>query len=136
MITIVWRGYVESENERHAMRWVTRTAKDGSRVTAPVIAPKREYQAFVRNLATTIMAEARRQAGIRKYRSLSLVVQCSIGPLLDGQNLLKPICDAVERSGVLDNDRHLGHRLMLPDERHPKGETDTILLNLYELEEE
>lgn len=134
MIGVFWRGYVESENERHAMRWITRTSNDGTRVTAPVIAPKREYQAFVRNLATTIMAEARRQVGVKKYQSLSLVVLCTIGQQLDGQNLLKPICDAVQRSGVLANDRNIRHRTMLPDERHGSGEPDTIWLALYDLQ--
>ncbi len=135
IISVIWSGFVESENQRHAMRWITRTAKDGGRVTAPVIAPKREYQAFVQNLAAAIMAAARRQAGVRRYVSLGLLVQCTIGPQLDGQNLLKPICDAIQRSRILANDRNIGLRVMLPDERHPQGEADTIHLMLCQLEE-
>lgn len=132
MISILWQGYVWSENERHALRWI-RTRR--SATVMPVIAAKREYQAFVQDLATAIMAQDRRQVGVRRFSSLSMMAQCTIGPDMDGQNLLKPICDAIQRSRILLNDRNIRHRTMVPDERHPPGETDTILLQLYELAE-
>lgn len=135
MISIIWRGRAVSENERHAMRWVREPTASGVTLEKPVIQAKREYEAFVRDLAYAIMGEARRQAGVKRYESLSLIVQLCIGPEMDGQNLLKPICDAIQRSKILTNDRNIRHRTMLPDERHPQGQTDTVLLSLYELEE-
>ncbi len=131
MISVRWQGFIVSENRRHAMRIKVGHAGE----SRAVISPQREYQAFVANLATTIMAEGRRQGGVRRYSSLSLLVQCSIGPKVDGQNLLKPICDAVQRSRLLTNDRNIRHRSMLPDERHAEGKVDTIWLSLYELVE-
>jgi hypothetical protein len=121
VITVSWRGKAVSENRRHVLR-------DGR------LSASREYEAFVEELALAIMAEARRQAGVRIYESMSLIAQLSIGPRMDGQNLLKPICDAIQRSGVLANDRNLRHRALLPDQRHKQGEEDSIMLHLYELE--
>jgi hypothetical protein len=132
VIRILWRGYAWSENQRHALRWI-RTRR--STTATPAIVAKREYEIFVQDLATAIMAEARRQVGVRRFQSLSVVVQCTIGQAMDGQNLLKPICDAIQRSKILLNDRNIQHRTMLPDERHGSDEPDTIWLALYELRE-
>lgn len=136
MISVIWRGRAVSENERHAVRWIRRATATGVTLERPAIKAKREYEAFVSDLAYTIMGEVRRQATVKRYSSLSLLVQLEIGPEMDGQNLLKPICDAIQRSRILVNDRNIRHRAMLPDERHPPGEVDTIHLMLYELEEE
>ncbi len=135
MISVIWRGRAVSENERHAVRWIRKPDVTGVTLEQPAIKAKREYERFVRNLAYAIMGEARRQAGIKRYASLSLLVQLEIGPEMDGQNLLKPICDAIQHSKILANDKNIGLRVMLPDERHPQGEPDTIHLMLYQLEE-
>ena len=124
MIVIRWTGHVVTDNERHALRWVW---KNGVKVQ--VQSPKREYQQFVEDLSMLVMAEARRH-GYINLPSVSLRMQCHLGPQHDDQNLLKPVCDAIERGGVVANDRDIGYKVIVPATRHAKGKLDEILLLL------
>ena len=113
-LTVTWTGKAVSVNRWHVVR-------------RGRIAASREYETFIDSLAWAIKAETS-----VKWAALNLTMQCDVGPLMDDHNLLKPVCDAIERSGLLANDREIRHRILLPATRHKRGRMDTIRLELKE----
>ena len=128
MIAVTWSGKAVSENRRLGIRYISRTDRLGRRRKVATIQPTREYEEFVENLAYAIKGEI----AATRWKAANMIVQCDVGPLMDDHNLLKPIADAVERSGLLANDRELKTRLFFPATRHKRGELDRI--NLYLME--
>lgn len=124
-MTIHWTGKVVSVNQWHALRWIY---EKGSRTKKkPVIAATKEYEEFINSLSATIAGVAFIERMIDQP-AVDLRIQCSLGPRMDDQNLLKPICDAIERSGVVKNDRNIGIKTIVPGERHKQGQDDHIWL--------
>ncbi len=113
-MTVTWTGKAVSVNKWHVVR-------------RGRIAASREYETFITSLAWAIKAAIPEQ-----WAALDLTMQCDVGPLMDDHNLLKPVCDAVERSGLLANDREIKHRHLMPATRHKRGQPDTIRLELKE----
>ena len=116
MITVTWTGKAISVNKWHVVR-------------RGRISPSREYEEFIDSLAWAIRAE---MAG-NQWKALDLTMSCELGPLADDQNLLKPVCDAIERSGLLENDRDIKRKVIEPATRHKRGQPDTIAMCLKEV---
>ena len=119
MIIVTWTGKAITVNKWHGIRY----AKG-----KPYISPTREYETFIDSLAWAIRAE---RVG-KQWEALDLTMQCEVGPLMDDHNLLKPVCDAIQCSGLLADDREIRHRHLLPARRHKRGQPDTIHLELEE----
>ena len=117
MIIVRWTGKAASVNKWHVIR--------KGRICA-----SRSYEQFIDALAWTITAET---GGCRPWRRLDLRIHCTIWRMRDKQNLLKPICDAIERSGLIKNDRDIGHIHICPAEFHERDELDQIMLMLSEV---
>ncbi len=115
MITVTWTGKAVSVNRWHVVR-------------RGRIAASREYETFIDSLAWVIRAET---VG-NQWEALDMTMQCEVVPLVDDHNLLKPVCDAIQRSGLLADDREIKHRHLLPARRHKRGLADTIHLELEE----
>ena len=114
-LTVTWTGKAVSVNRWHVVR-------------KGRIAASREYETFIDSLAWTIKGAAIST----RWAALDLTMQCDVGPLMDDHNLLKPVCDAIERSGLLGDDREIKDRHLLPATRHKRGHPDTIRLELKE----
>jgi Holliday junction resolvase RusA-like endonuclease len=92
----------------------------------------REYETFVNSVSLAIRAAAA-QAGIREpWKKASLTVTCSLPALSDHHNLCKPLADAVERAGLIDDDRHITTVRMDDSGHHGRGKPDEIWLFLSE----
>jgi len=117
MLTVFWKGKAISENRRHVIR-------NGK------ISASREYEKFIDGLAWTIRAEAKGQ----RYKRLDIAIDSKVNAWVDHQNLCKPICDAVQRSGLIENDKMIGNIWMQEAKRHKKGELDEIWLYFTRME--
>lgn len=115
MITILkWKGKVVSENRRLRPgngRWYANA----------------DYKAFLEGMAWTFRGQI--PAG-RVYGRPDVIIVMSVGPRLDHHNMHKPILDAIERAGLVKNDRDIGWVKMAPPERHPQGQEDEITVIL------
>ena len=112
-MTILWQGKVVTENRWHVVR-------NGR------IAASREYEKFIDGLAWTIKAECR---DTKLERIDHLWLDFQIGAKIDKQNLLKPICDALKRSGLIEDDNHqIGYITLLPAAPRQKTDQDMIWL--------
>ena len=123
MITVTWTGKAVSVNKWHVVR-------------RGRIAASREYEEFIDSLAWAIVAEAPKGPDWTVgpgWKALNLTMECRVGPLMDDQNLLKPVCDAIERSGLLENDRDIKRKVIEPATRHKRGQPDTITMYLMEV---
>ncbi len=123
MITVMWQGKAVSVNKWHCVR-------NGK------ISPTREYEEFIDQLAWSIKDRMRGEntsTWFAAWPALNLIMSCELGALADDQNLLKPVCDAIERSGLLENDRDIKTKWILPASRHKRGGVDTIWLHLMEV---
>ncbi len=118
MITIKWTGKAVSVNKWHVVR-------------RGRISPSREYEEFIDSLAWAIRAK---MVGppCTAWHALDMTMACDIGPLVDDQNLLKPVCDAIQRSKLLENDREIRRKVIEPATRHKRGQPDTIVIQLEE----
>lgn len=117
MLAILWKGKAISVNRWHVLR--------NERISA-----SQEYEKFIDSLAWTIRAEIKSQ----RCRRLSITIDSKLNPWFDHQNLLKPICDAVQRSGLLADDKKIKNIWMQEPQRHKRGEPDEIWLYFTQLE--
>ena len=118
MITVTWTGKAVSVNKWHVVR-------------RGRISPSREYEEFIDSLAWAIRAGV--CGCLMPWPALDLTMSCELGPLADDQNLLKPVCDAIERSRLLENDRDIRRKIIEPATRHKRGQPDTIAMCLTEV---
>ena len=116
MIMVRWVGKAVSENRR------LRPGRGRLRA-------QREYEAFIDGLAFQIRAVT---AG-RRLRAIDLTIRTRIWKMRDKQNLVKPICDAIERSGLIENDRDIRDIHVPAAETHARGEPDQIELEIVEV---
>ena len=114
MITILkWDGKTVTENRR------LETARGRFYANA-------NYKVFIESMIWTFKVQA---AGIR-FDCPDVLICVSVGPRVDHHNLHKPILDAIERAGLVDNDRNVRWVRMAPPERHPQGQDDKITIIL------
>lgn len=118
MIAIRWTGKAVGTNKRHTI----------SRTSGHII-NTRAYRTFLEDLAYTIREAA---PGIR-FEKISVVISVSVSNSYDHHNLHKPIMDAIEKSGLLGNDKNILFISWLPPERHKRGEIDEIFLLISEV---
>ena len=111
MITILkWSGKAVTENRRLDGRFHANA----------------NYKAFLEHMIWIFKVQA---AGIR-YNYPDILMCVSVNSRVDHHNLHKPILDAIERSGLVDNDKNVGWVRMAPPERHPQGQDDEITVIL------
>ena len=111
MITILkWSGKAVTENRRLDGRFYANA----------------NYKAFLEHMIWIFKVQA---AGIR-YNYPDILMCVSVNSRVDHHNLHKPILDAIERSGLVDNDKNVGWVRMAPPERHPQGQDDKITIIL------
>ena len=108
MICVVWNGWAVSVNDWHVIR--------NGRIHA-----SKEYESFISSIAWAIKAECQQPLG-----HVNLLIASSLNRSFDHHNLSKPICDALERAGVVENDRNIGIVTLWPPERHKRGCIDEI----------
>jgi Holliday junction resolvase RusA-like endonuclease len=66
-----------------------------------------------------------------KYIRMGLKIDFNVGANMDHHNLLKPICDAIELAGIIDNDKHIDDKIiMMPPTRHKRGQPDQITVEI------
>lgn len=119
MIVAVWKGKAVSVNRWHD---VCR----GRIIASPA------YKQFIDDITLTIQMTAARGDRRGPYPRADLLVTCSLSPQFDHHNLIKPLCDAIEKARVVKNDRDIGVVTMWPPKRHKPGEQDEIWLFIRE----
>jgi len=81
------------------------------------------YQDFKEGLAWEVKAQCK-----TKFRRVNLMISVELAnKRIDKQNLLKPICDAVELSGIIKNDREIDTIMLMPIV-HARDKQDHIYL--------
>jgi Holliday junction resolvase RusA-like endonuclease len=108
-----WEGLAVSENRRLKQgkgRWYANP----------------NYKVFLDGMTWKFHSQ---KAGIEFARPDVLIV-VSVGTKMDHHNLHKPILDALERAGIIDNDRNVGWVRMAPPEKHPQGQLDKVTVIL------
>ena len=108
-----WEGRAVGENRR------LETARGRFYASA-------NYKAFMDSMVWTFKA----QGGKVLFTYPDVLIHASVGPLVDDHNLFKPILDAIERAGLVDNDRNIRWKRMAPPDRHPRGQDDEITVIL------
>jgi len=116
MIAVKWTGKAVSVNKWHMVR-------------AGRIYASNEYKQFIESLAWAIKGES----GCRVYRKISLIIHVTLNNRMDHHNLIKPVCDAIEQSGIIMNDKNIEDIRLRPAERHRQGEKDEIILMISEI---
>lgn len=104
-----WAGRAVSENRRLAKgqgRWI----------------PNKNYQAFKESLAWTCKKEADGQSF---QGPVSVRLLLTLNPRIDGQNVVKPVLDALQLAGVIRNDRQVRQFGFYRIDRE-RGEEDRI----------
>lgn len=109
---LTWTGKAVNVNKWHVVR-------------KGRIYPSREYEEFIDSLSWTFKAGCQ-----EKFSKMGIKIKSKIGKTADHQNLLKPICDALERAGIIDNDRSIGKILLLEPTRHKRGQPDEITVEI------
>ena len=87
---IIWKGKAVSENRRLIPakgRWVTNP----------------EYRAFKDSLIWTLKAKHHEHL----KGDIEVKITMWLNPKMDAQNILKPVLDAIEQAGIIDNDRQI-----------------------------
>lgn len=115
MIALAWSGKAVSKNRMHRPAHGRLIHTD-------------EYKSFLESLAFTWIAAKPAINEPLPLKNFSLIVKVSIGSRLDPQNLIDPICDSLERAGIVQNDRALGSLYMPNCVRHAHGMDDQIIV--------
>lgn len=111
MIIVGWQGKVVTDNKRLIK------GKQGRLV------PNSKYIAFKEGLAWEIKAQTKHQ----RYKAIDLLIYFELHSKVDKQNLLKPICDAIELAGVVVNDKCIGAIRLMPTDAS-EDKMDHIML--------
>lgn len=89
-----WEGLAVSKNEN--LRRGARSSAIG----------RARYQCFIDSVAWTLRAAAQKAKVPQFTGPVSVRMEISCPPLMDHFNLVDPLMDALQRSGVLANDRN------------------------------
>ena len=118
MIAVKWTGRAVSSNRRHTI----------SRTTGYIINTT-EYKNFLKDLAWTIKSQTR---GLG-YEKIRVVIEVTVNNRYDHHNLHKPIMDAIQMSGLIENDKNIMYINWRPPIRHKQKELDEIFLFISEV---
>lgn len=84
---------------------------------------------LVDEVSRLIASEANRVGFFESHiPSVSLRMQCHIGPIVDDVSLLKPVCDAIEECAVVRSTQDIRYKVVLPSKMKETGEPDEIWL--------
>lgn len=124
MIIIHWTGKAVSKNRRFRIASNTR---DGG----PRMVRTEAYDAWLQSLGWTV-----RRVLPKDYRRFEwIMINATLDPQADHHNLVDVVLDALERCGLIKNDRDAGVVMSMPCERHKRGEDDEIRLFIQPGEE-
>jgi Holliday junction resolvase RusA-like endonuclease len=93
MYTAKWTGKAVSANRRLA-------PGRGGRLYRTA-----EYTAFLKSLAVTFQAEASRQRWVTTKVPVAVEIRVWLPARMDGEAVQKPVLDALQLAGVVENDR-------------------------------
>lgn len=116
MIAIKWAGKACSKNDMHNI------TRQGAYYNTKV------YNSFLEDLAWSIKVQTQ---GIA-YKRVNLTIATKLFQI-EHQNLLDGICDAIQRSGIIANDKYIANIYMQEPERHSRGAPDEILILISEV---
>ena len=124
-----WKGRVESVNRWHGARCVQKGKK-----SIGMIYEQAAYRKFKETLARSFMVLGRYDGYV------DLQVSVVLSPRADTGNLDKPIGDALELAGVLENDRYI-RNITYKRHYHPNSGTknkynDFIMVELIPVKDE
>jgi Holliday junction resolvase RusA-like endonuclease len=119
MIIVEWEGKAVGINQREGR------TKAGRKYN------KKEYIDFKNSLAWSLIAANRT---VIKYGKGKVGVIIRIYGPYDWDNLLKPISDAIEQAGIVDNDKWIKRANITIEDREKKG-IDKIRIAIYQMEE-
>jgi Holliday junction resolvase RusA-like endonuclease len=121
VIEILYTGKIASDNRRLAK------AKSG-RFYQP-----KEYRRSLDDLVTVFKAAAMASIENLPYKG-PVGLSMEVWTLKDGSNVLKIICDALQASGIIKNDRDI--KTYVVDKHKGKRGQDTLRMTVWELDYE
>jgi len=116
MVAVKWTGRTVSVNKCHEVR-------------AGMIYASIAYKDFINSIAWAIKIAS----GCKIFKKVSLRIHVKLSNRKDHHNIIKPICDAIERSGLINNDKNIKYIKLMPAERHNGNESYEIFLMISEV---
>jgi hypothetical protein len=115
MLSLKWTGKAYGKNQKSGYN-----SKTGQHFKNAY------YKAFQDGMALLFRAQAKGKT----FDFPDVIICADIGPTMDHHNLIEPVMDALQMSGVIANDRNVGWVKCAPAERHPAGQDDEIIVLL------
>jgi len=122
--TSTWKGRACSKN-----RWLqTRAYRDKTTgKQKAMMYSTTEYKRFLEALTWQFRADMKPIAG-----KFDIAVKMRVHHMTDDHNFLMPVFDALEKAGIIENDRKAELKIIYPPDRHGNGEDDIIQVWLRE----
>ena len=115
-----WQGRAVSVNN-----WTrTRVIKQGG-MSVAMVYKTTVYKKFVKSLADAMIS-----AGIKTVPSdsyIDITIGCCMWKMRDSDSSVKPICDAIQDSGIIKNDRQI-RDIIIHRHYHKRDEPDIIMV--------
>lgn len=96
---MIWKGLTVSVNKWTRSR-VIKSKKTGKLI--PMVYSTKEYKDFIKG-----MAEAFLNSDKHGTDYVDVEITCTMWKMRDTDSIIKPVLDAIEQSGVLENDRYV-----------------------------
>ena len=124
MIVVYWKGRAVLKNQRYR---ITKETKE----TNPKLVKTTSYKKWLDSIGWAI-----KEVTLKRYKNLqSVMISSVLATQADHHNLVDVVCDALEKCGLVQNDRDAGIVMSMPCERHKRGKFDEIWLFIVPGEE-
>ena len=127
---MIWKGKTVGVNDWTAVRVVVKgrqaskvygAVRSGLIKLVPIVYKKAKYKAFVSDLSARMREELTRHG--KNY--VDVEIWYSAWKVRDTDGVIKPVLDALEEAGVVDNDRYV-RNIRVCREYHGRDEEDEI----------
>lgn len=125
MLIVHWTGKAVNKNKRYRFAYNTEDGKT-------ILVKTTEYKDWLDSLGWTIKAQIQ-----KRYEAFQwIMINATLARTADHHNLVDVVMDALQRCGLIRNDRDAGVVMSMPCEYHKRGEQDEIRLFIQTGEEE
>jgi Holliday junction resolvase RusA-like endonuclease len=121
-----WIGKIPSTNNWTRVRVINQKGKH-----IPIVYETGEFKKFKNALADSLVYPGRPK--LEGYFDLRLKV--SLWKVRDSDNAIKPVMDALEQSGVIQNDKFI-RNIVVVRAYHSKNEADVLEIELFNIKEQ
>lgn len=138
MFQAFWQGRTISVNQWHNATTKTVTKKGGLKRHQARVYQSPQYARFKESVAVSLRSEANSQRLTEQpvvVDPCDLIIVCWLWKMKDTDGIEKPIGDALEMAGIIENDRIIRHKFTFRH-YHRKREQDSIIIGLIDASED